>query len=102
MKVAVSACGPTVSDRDVVLIVAVVTPLEVESVPVPRGVSPSWKVTNPVGLGVPAAAVTVAVRVTGWANTGEAVDVTIVVVVMAGATTHVSRPVLPWSFASPA
>jgi hypothetical protein len=78
--VAVIECVATESSD--VLNVALVTPAFVDSVPVPKVVVPSLKVTVPVGFPLPGAtALTVAVKVTDWPKTdGLAEEVTVVVV----------------------
>ena len=57
-------CDPAPS----VVLVNVATPLAF-SVPLPRTAVPSRKVTVPVGVPMPAVAVTVAVNETAWPNT---------------------------------
>ncbi len=70
--------------REVVVIVAVATPLTLVSWAVPSTVEPSLKVTVPVGVPVAGATTaTVAVSVTDWPKTGEAVLAATVVLVAA-------------------
>ena len=94
-------CDPAASED----VESVVVPL-VESVPVPRGVVPSRKVTVPVGTAVPDAGVVVAVRVMlvpVGAVVAEAVNA-VVVAMRGGAAVTVTvtaAEVLPLKFASP-
>src|SRR6516165_7260864 len=57
-----------------------------ESVPVPRFVLPSKKVTVPVGAPRPGVALTIADKVTDWPNTDGLADDTRVVLVLAWIT----------------
>lgn len=71
-----------------------------ESVPVPRVVAPSLKVTVPVGVPVPPVLVTVAVNVTDWLNTeGFAFEATVVVVAVSATagieSSQTPRPCVP-------
>src|SRR5439155_26323990 len=82
-----------------VLKLAVVVPAEVVSVPWPRLVAPSEKVTTPVGVAtavLPGALTeTVAVNVTDWPGVdGLTADVT-TVLVLAWPTVSLTEPVLP-------
>src|SRR5690348_1707698 len=78
-------CAPTA--RDEVLKVAVVTPLLVDRVPVPRTVEPSPKVTGPLGgaTAVPPGdtTLTMAVNVTGWPHSVAFTDEASTIVVAA-------------------
>src|SRR5262249_43860422 len=87
-------CWPAVKVE--VLIVVLVTPLLVLSVPWPILAEPSKKVTVPVGFAGPWP-LTVAVKVTVWPNTdGLAEETSVVVVAIPLVTTWVSESLLPW------
>src|SRR5439155_16816565 len=89
---------PISTARLAVLKLAVVVPAEVVSVPWPKLVAPSEKVTTPVGLAsvvLPGAVtLTVAVKVTAWPDADGLTEDATAVPVLAGFTVSLSVPVL--------
>jgi hypothetical protein len=70
------------TESALVVKLAVVIPAVVLSAPVPSVVTPSLNVTVPVGVPAPGLeTITVAVKVSGWPNTGEATEAIVDVVV---------------------
>jgi hypothetical protein len=91
---AVIECVPTPS-KEVVNVAWSELPTTL-SVPVPRGVVPSRKVTSPVGVPAPGAfTVTVAVKVTVSPSVTGLAEVATVVVVSALCTVRLLDPLLP-------
>ena len=89
-----------------VLKLAVVVPPEVVSVPWPRLLAPSEKVTTPVGLATAvlpgALTLTVAVKVTDWPDADGLAEETMTVLVVALLTVWLKEPLLVVKLLSPA
>ena len=76
------------------MVVSVAFPLLLR-IAVPRVIEPSMKVTEPVGVPVPDAGLTVAVNVTAWPKTDElSEEVRLVVVAVAALTVSVAAVVV--------